>query len=84
MEVLRATGELRQGTRAEEVEELVMKHLSRQVHLVLKFQMVVRPKNQRLNPELAGGFKYFSFSPLFEEDFLIFFRWVELKPPTRE
>ena len=63
LEVLRATGELRQGTRVEEVEELVMKHLSRQAHLFSKFHMVGRPKNQRLNPELAGGFKYFFFHP---------------------
>ena len=79
LEVLRATGELRQGTRVEEMEELVMKHLSRQVHLVSKFHMVGRPKNQRL---------FFVFTPIWDylgkiSNLTNIFRWVGLKPPNQ-
>ncbi len=51
LEVLRATGELCEATCVKEVEELVMKHLSRQAHAVSKFQMVGRVHNERLNSE---------------------------------
>lgn len=67
LEVLRATGELRQGTRVEEMEELVMKHLSRQAHLVSKFQMhgSWETKKSKAQFRIRLWFHFFLFSPLF-------------------